>query len=265
MLLGHECRHRQLARASVDRSLGWRTVPAPAPDTVPGLVECEPGVARARGLGCARRNDAKGSGMDWKDIDRLRDPGFTVTRRGYDHREVDRLLGSLVDWLETDAARELGDLAVKRKFEHVGKSTARILLTTEEETAKMVRLTEEECAELRSQAEAASLEMRDAANEYAKQVRAKADEDARRAGEAARGNARQIVEEGERRRTQIEAVVSELEGHRDRAIQELERLRGELDSVMGTHKSGGRSHKRKAEKPSADAQAAKEADAVANA
>ena len=203
--------------------------------------------------------------MDWNDIYRLRDPGFTVTRRGYDQREVDRLLGSLVDWLETDAARELGDLAVKRKFEYVGKSTARILLTTEEETAKMVRLAEEECEELRSQAEAASLKLRDAADEYAEQVRAKADEDARRAGEAAHGKARQIVEEGERRRAQIEAVVSELEAHRDGAIRELERLRGELDSIMETHKSGGRSRKRKAEKPSADAQAAKEADAVANA
>ena len=203
--------------------------------------------------------------MDWNDIDRLRDPRFTIARRGYDQREVDRLLGSLVDWLETDAARELEDLAVKRKFEHVGRSTARILLTTEEETAKMVRRTEEECAELRSQAEAASLKMRDAADQYAKQVRAKADEDARRAGEAARGKARQIVEEGERRRAQIEAVVSELEAHRDGAIQELERLRGELDSILGTHKSDGRSHKRKAEKPSADAQGSKEADAVTNA
>jgi hypothetical protein len=203
--------------------------------------------------------------MDWNDIDRLRDPGFTVARRGYDAREVDRLLGSLVDWLETDAARELGDLAVKRKFEHVGKSTARILLTTEEETAKMVRRTEEECAELRSQAEAASLRVRDAADEYAKQVRAKADEEARRAGEAARGKARQIVEEGERRRAQIEAVVRELEAHRDRAIQNLERLRGELDSIMETHKSGDRPHKRKADKPSADAQGSKEPNAVANA
>ena len=107
--------------------------------------------------------------------------------------------------------------------------------------------------------------MRDAADEYANHVRAKADEDARRAGEAARVKAEQIVEEGERRRAQIEAVVSELEAHRDRAIQELERLRGELDSIMQTHKSGGRSHRRKAEKPSADAQAANEADAIANA
>lgn len=203
--------------------------------------------------------------MDWKDIDRLRDPGFTVARRGYDQREVDRLLGSLVEWLETDAPRELGDLAIKRKFEHVGKSTARILLTAEEETEKMLRLTEDECAALRSQAEEASLKTRDAADAYAKQVRAKADVEARQAGEAARAKARQLVEEGERRRAQIEAVVGELEAQRDGAIQDIERLRSELDSTVGTHKSGARSRKREADKPGADAQTAKEADAVAKA
>ena len=203
--------------------------------------------------------------MDWKDIDRLRDPGFTVARRGYDRREVDRLLGSLVDWLETDAAKEIGELAVKRKLEFVGKSATRILVTTEEEAAQLRRLTDEECVELRSEAEAASLRVRQVADAYAENVRAKADEDARQANETARTKAKQIVEEGERRRAQIEAVVSELEAQRDRAIGELERLRGELDSILETHKSGGRSHKRKAEKPSADAQAAKEADAVANA
>jgi DivIVA domain-containing protein len=203
--------------------------------------------------------------MDWNDIDRLRNPGFAVARRGYDQRDVDKFLGSVVDWLETDAPKQLGDLAVKRKLEHVGKSTARILLTTEEETAKMLRLTEDECAQLRSQEEAASLKTRDAADEYARQVRAKADEHARRAGEAARAKARQIVEEGERRRAQIEAVVSELEVRRDGAIQELKRLRGELDSTIGTHTSGARSHKRKAEKPSAEAQTANTADTAANA
>jgi DivIVA domain-containing protein len=208
--------------------------------------------------------------MDWQDIDRLRDPGFTVARRGYDRREVDRFLSSLVEWLETDAPSELADLAVQRKFEHVGKSTARILRTTEEESAKMLRLSEEQCAELRSQAEAASLATRNAADEYAKKVRAKADEDAVRASEAARATARQIVEEGEGRRAQIEAVVSELEAHRDRAIQELERLRGELDSTIEAHtprarKSGARSHRRKTAEPGADAQATSETDAVASA
>jgi cell division septum initiation protein DivIVA len=203
--------------------------------------------------------------MDWKDIDRLRDPGFTVARRGYDRREVDRLLGSLADWLETDAVKELEDLAVKRKLEFVGKSTARILLATEEESAQLRRLTDEECAELRSEAEAESFEARRAADEYAKKVRAKADEDARQATEAARANAKQIVEEGERRRAQVEAAVGELEARRDRTIQELDRLRGELSSTIGTHESDPRSHERSADKPRDDAPTAKEADTVAKA
>jgi cell division septum initiation protein DivIVA len=201
--------------------------------------------------------------MDWKDIDRLRDPGFSVGRRGYDRHEVDRLLGTLVDWLETDATKDLGDLAVKRKLEHVGKSTARILLTTEEETVQMRRRTHEECAELRSQAEAASLKTRQAADAYAKGVRAKADEDARRADDAAGANAKQIVEEAQHRRAQIEAIVSELEARRDDTIQALERLRAEIASTIGSHKSGTRSRKGNTEKPRDHLQTAKEADAVA--
>jgi cell division septum initiation protein DivIVA len=175
--------------------------------------------------------------MDWNDIDRLRDPGFAVVRRGYDRREVDRLLASLVDWLETDAAKDLGDLAVKRKLEFVGKSTARILVTTEDEAVQLRRLTEEECAELRSEAEAAAAEIRRAADEYAKTVRGDADDDTREARDAARAEATRLVDEGERRRAEIEAVVSELEARRDRTLQQLERLRAELASAIGTHET----------------------------
>jgi DivIVA domain-containing protein len=38
---------------------------------------------------------------------RLRSPGFTEARRGYDKHEVDRFLEQLVDWLETDAAQDI--------------------------------------------------------------------------------------------------------------------------------------------------------------
>ena len=136
---------------------------------------------------------------------------FTVARRGYDRREVDKFLGALLDWLETDAPKDLGGMAVKRKFELAGKSTAQILLTTENESEQMLRQTEEECADLRGQAEAASRETRRAADEHAAKVREKADEDARRTGEAASAKAKRVVEEGERRRAQIDAVIAELE------------------------------------------------------
>ena len=197
-----------------------------------------------------------------KDIERLRAQGFTVARRGYDRREVDKFLAALLDWIETDAAKDLGDLTVKRKLELVGKSTARILLTTEQESEELRAQTEEECAELCSQAEAASLEARRAADEYAKKAREKADQDARRTGEAASAKAKGIVEEAERRRAQIEAVIAELDAHRDGTLQELERLRGELASTIGEHKSGARSQGRSGGENGERAQA-KAAGAVA--
>jgi DivIVA domain-containing protein len=88
--------------------------------------------------------------MDWKDIDRIRVPGFAEARRGYDRHEVDGFLGRLADWLESDAANEIGQAAVTRKLELVGKSTAHILMTTEREAEQLRRSAEEECAQLLS-------------------------------------------------------------------------------------------------------------------
>jgi DivIVA domain-containing protein len=196
--------------------------------------------------------------MDWNDIERLRVQGFAVARRGYDRREVDKFLAALGDWIETDAARDLGDQAVKRKLELVGKSTAQILLATEKESEELRAQTEEECAELRSQAEAASREARRAADEYAKKVREQADQEARRTGEAASAKAKGIVEEAERRRAQIEAVIAELDARREDTLHELERLQGELASTIAEHKSGAhaRSGGENSERPKAKAAAA---------
>ena len=108
----------------------------------------------------------------------------------------------------------------------------------------MLRETEEECANLRGQAEAASREARRAADEHAAKVREKADEDARRTGEVASAKATRVVEEGERRRAQIEAVIGELVARREGTLQELQRLHGELASTIEQHKSGARSRKR---------------------
>jgi DivIVA domain-containing protein len=201
--------------------------------------------------------------MDWNDIERLRIHGFAVARRGYDRREVDKFLGALLDWLETDAPKELGGMAVKRKFELAGKSTAQILLTTEKESEQMLRQTEEECADLRRQAEAASREARRAADEHAAKVREKADEDARRTGEAASAKSKRVVEEAERRRAQIEAVIGELEARRDGALQQLQRLQGELASTIEKHQSGARSRKRNEGEVAERTRATKPTDPVA--
>jgi hypothetical protein len=176
--------------------------------------------------------------VDWKEIERLRVQGFTVARRGYDRREVDKFVAALVDWIETGAAKDLGDLAVKRKLELVGKSTAHILLTTEKEAEELRAQAEEECADQRSEAEAASLEARRVADEYAKKVRERADQDARRTAEAASVKAKGIVEEAERRRARIEEAIAELDARRVGTLGELERLRHELAATIGEHEAG---------------------------
>jgi len=166
---------------------------------------------------------------------RLRSPGFTIARRGYDKHEVDRFLEQLVDWLETDAAQDIGQVAVTRKLELVGKSTAHILLTTEQEAQELRRQTEEDCAQLRAQAEADAHEVREAADAYAKQVRAKADDDARRTREDATAEATETIEEGLRRRGQIDDQINELETHRAGVLDGLGRLRAELDATIHAH------------------------------
>ena len=162
--------------------------------------------------------------MDWNQLEQLRVNGFTLARRGYDTREVDKFLHMLADWLETDAATELGDQAVQRKLELVGKSTAHILLTTEQEAQELRRTTQAECAELRQQAEVDSARVRQEAEEYAVAMREESDKEARK-----------TIEEGERRRAAIEAVVADLEAQREAAVADLERLRGELLTTISKH------------------------------
>jgi DivIVA domain-containing protein len=200
--------------------------------------------------------------VDRQNIERLREPGFAIVRRGYDQREVDKFLESLVDWLETDAAKELGDVAVTRKLELVGKSTARILLTAEQESAKLRHAAEEECEGLLADTEAASREMRRAADEYATQVRENAEEAARQTAADARAKAKEIVEEGERRRAAIEAVVGELEARRDHTVDELERLRTELGSTIGTHAAASPAQTATAKKRGEPAATAKDVGTV---
>jgi DivIVA domain-containing protein len=162
--------------------------------------------------------------VDWHDIARLRSPDFTVARRGYDKHEVDKFLEQLVDWLETDAAQDIGEVAVTRKLELVGKSTAHILLTTEQEAQELKSQSEEDCAELRAQAEA-----------DAQRLRANADDDARRAREEATAEATETIEEGRRRRGHIDDQIHELEDHRAAVLEDLGCLRAELSATIDAH------------------------------
>jgi len=194
--------------------------------------------------------------VDWKDIDRIRVPGFTLARRGYDKHEVDRFLARLADWLETDAPNEIGEMAVTRKLELVGKSTSHILMTTEQQASELRKSSEQECAQMISEAEAAAQQTRDSADQYAKQTRTKADADAQQSADKAAAHARATIEEGERRRAQIESVIADLEVRRDDALADLDALRKELGAAIASHRPAARSNGKQAR----EAREAREAD-----
>jgi DivIVA domain-containing protein len=197
--------------------------------------------------------------VDWKDIDRIRVPGFTLARRGYDKHEVDRFLSRLADWLETDAPNEIGEMAVTRKLELVGKSTSHILMTTEQQAAELRKSSEEECAQMISEAEAAAQQTREAADQYAKQTRAQADADAQQVADAAGAQAKATIEEGERRRAQIESVIADLEVRRDDALTDLDALRKELGAAIASHRPAARSNGRSEERASREKEPAAKA------
>jgi DivIVA domain-containing protein len=173
--------------------------------------------------------------VDWRQVERLRSPGFPTARRGYDKREVDKFLAQLVDWLETDAAGEIGQVAVTRKLELIGKSTAHILLTAEQEAQELTRQAHADSEELRAEAQADAHEVHVAADVYARQTRTEADEEARRTRHAADADASQTIEEGLRRRSQINDEIRELEAQRARVLEELARLRAELGGAIDHH------------------------------
>jgi DivIVA domain-containing protein len=163
--------------------------------------------------------------VDWKDLDRLRNPGFSFGRRGYDRHEVDRFLEQLVDWLETDAAHDIGHIAITRKLELVGKSTTHVLLAAEQEAEELLRQAEADIAELRQQAQDEAREVREAADEYAEKKR-----------EDANAEASATIEEGLRRRGQIDDEIKELDARRDAALERMEQLRAELAATMEGHR-----------------------------
>jgi DivIVA domain-containing protein len=173
--------------------------------------------------------------VEQRDIDRLRDPRFTSARRGYAQREVDNFLLQLADWLESTAADDVGSYAVKRKLELVGKSTANILLTTEQEAEELRRRAEKEVTKTIQEANGAAQQTRQAAADHAKSVRGAAERESAEKLAAATAKARGVIEEAERRRAGIEAVIADLQAARDRALVELDRLSGELRATVASH------------------------------
>jgi DivIVA domain-containing protein len=200
-------------------------------------------------------------GVDQTSLDRIRNATFPSARRGYDKHEVEKFLARLADWLETGGGDESRSDTVKRELERVGQRTGAILAQAEE-SAQQIRAEAEEEArgtintanataeETRSKADTYSQQTRSAADAYRDETRTTADEDAaatraqaeqeaRETIADAEAQARRIVEEGTRRRKDIEAVISDLVRRREDVLADTEQLANRLGDAIKQHRPSG--------------------------
>jgi DivIVA domain-containing protein len=104
-------------------------------------------------------------------------------------------------------------------------------------------------AQTRAESDAYSNQARTAADEYSQGVRSEADRqsiDTVKAGEA---KAQRIIEDGVKRRQDIEAVISDLVRRRDAVLAEVDKLTAELQTAVSHHRpvAGGDEFSRPAE------------------
>jgi DivIVA domain-containing protein len=146
-------------------------------------------------------------------IERIRSATFPIARKGYEKREVERFLGKLADWLEAGGGDRARSDLVKRELERVGEKTASILATAEDLAA----------------------EIRDEVAREAEDARSRADENARQTIAEAHNKAKRIVDEGVRRREDLETLISDLVRRRDAVLSDIEQLVTQLKATGTTH------------------------------
>jgi DivIVA domain-containing protein len=148
--------------------------------------------------------------VEQQQIERIRNPGFAVARRGYDQREVDHFMLALAEWLETGGLEEAGSYAVTRRLERAGETTARVLAAAQTEADQIVKEAEAE----------------------ARRTVGDADEAARQKLEQTRAQARDIVEESERKRQAIKDTINQLSEIQRRVVAEIGSLRDTLGAAV---------------------------------
>ena len=183
-------------------------------------------------------------------------PASRIAVRGYDRGEVDRVPGRARRLARAGGGEDAGadPRPVRDELERVGEQTAgdphrgprrrrrRSARTPSAQVAPAARRREPDGRVAALEAGEYAADARDEADAYARTVRAEADTYAeqRRAGGRRRDRARsrgalkeaeRIVAEANRRKRDIEAVISDLEQRRDAVLAELERL---ASGIAGT-------------------------------
>jgi DivIVA domain-containing protein len=203
--------------------------------------------------------------VDRDSIDRIRSATFPVGRRGYEKREVDRFLNQLADWLEAGGADQARAELVRRELERVGEQTGKVLTDAHDAGEQLRADTEREAKRVAEEASARAEQTRAAANEHAAETRAgadayaeetreeaskvreeieaaaaeirtRADREAEEIVAKARAEAKQLVDEANQRRSDVEAVISDLEARRNTVVADMKRLSTELAGTATQHR-----------------------------
>jgi DivIVA domain-containing protein len=148
--------------------------------------------------------------VEQRQIDRIRNPGFTLGRRGYDAREVDNFLLGLAEWLENGGVEEAGQYAVTKRLERAGETTARVLAAAQTEADQILKDAQDE----------------------ARQTLGDAQEASRKKLEQARAQSRAMVEDAERKCAAIRETIAQLSETQRRVIAEIGSLRDVLGAAV---------------------------------
>jgi DivIVA domain-containing protein len=186
-------------------------------------------------------------GVDQTSLDRIRNATFPSSKRGYDKQEVEKFLSRLADWLETGGGDESRSETVKRELERVGERTGAILSQAEDSAQEIISEARTDSDRARSDADAYAEERSAEADAYSDSTRKSADADAAKIREGAAADAgaaiadaeaqaQRIVEEGTRRREDVESVIADLVSRRDEVIVDIESLKGKLSAAATEHR-----------------------------
>jgi DivIVA domain-containing protein len=93
-------------------------------------------------------------------------------------------------------------------------------------------------ARVRAEADDHAAQVRTEADEDATETRASSEHEAQNTVAAARLEAKRTVEEGNRRRRDVEAVIADLEERREAVLEEMRRLSSELVGTATQHRPG---------------------------
>jgi DivIVA domain-containing protein len=188
--------------------------------------------------------------VDEHSIARIRNANFSHSVRGYDRSEVDQFLDQLADWLQTSGGEEL---------ERIGEQTAAILVEAHDAaqviredaqrevrqqlvdanaTAESVQASAAEDSEReREEADAYARKTRADADSYSERIHAEVETEFGEKREAAEREAERIVGDANRRKSDIEAVISDLEQRRDAVLAELEKLASGIAGAATQHRT----------------------------